>query len=140
MPSISFGEILMILLVVIIFVKPEEMPKFMRTVAKTYRKVQRLFFRVRNVTQDALREVSSVGLEEEWQEANKRSIKPPPAELPAAEQPTATTPAASAATPDAPASEGAETVAPASPPDKPLAATRPTIPTAPPADGPVPRS
>ena len=60
MPSIGFSEIVLILLVILIFVKPEDLPKFLRNLRKLYIMIQQQLGRLNMVTKDTFNELTQV--------------------------------------------------------------------------------
>ncbi len=59
MPGFSIGELFLIVIAVIIFVRPEDLPRFFRNVGKIYGEIQRQFTKMRTYTRDTLDEISS---------------------------------------------------------------------------------
>lgn len=60
MPSISPGEIIIIVLAIVLFVKPEQLPRFMRSIGKMYAEVQRYIFKVRSYTSQTMDSISQL--------------------------------------------------------------------------------
>jgi len=109
MPSISPGEIIIIVLAIVLFVKPEQLPRFMRSIGKMYAEVQRYIFKVRSYTSQTMDSISQLDAtltpaDPPASGANEDAAAPPPdsAAAPTPDSDAAPTPdSAPAPTPEA---------------------------------------
>lgn len=60
MPSISFGEIFVVCLAILVFVKPEELPKFLRMVGRYYGQFSVYLQRIKDYGRDTYHEISNL--------------------------------------------------------------------------------
>jgi sec-independent protein translocase protein TatB len=63
--GVGFSEIVIIVLLVIVFIKPEDLPRFFRTVGRWYGKAKRAYDEIGKVKDQVLKEIDeAVDLEE----------------------------------------------------------------------------
>jgi len=58
--GISLPEIVLILLVIIVFVRPEDLPGFLRSAGRFYGKAKRMYKEITGITNRVLKEVNSI--------------------------------------------------------------------------------
>ncbi len=58
MPSPGFGEIVLVIIAVIIFVKPKDLPKFFKNSGNFYAEIQRGYSRIKHMTENTLHDIS----------------------------------------------------------------------------------
>ena len=58
--GISLPEVILILIVVIVFVRPEDLPKFLRSAGRLYGKAKRMYKEVIGVTNQVVKEINSI--------------------------------------------------------------------------------
>lgn len=58
MPSFGLGEILLILVVIVLFIRPEDLPRFIRNFGRVYGDIQRFFVRMRSFSKETLTELA----------------------------------------------------------------------------------
>ncbi len=58
MPSLGFGEIVLVIIAVIIFVKPKDLPKFFKNLGNFYAEIQRGYSRIKHMTDETLHDFS----------------------------------------------------------------------------------
>ena len=58
--GISLPEIILILVVVIIFVRPEDLPKFLRSAGRFYGKAKRMYKEIIGITNQVVKEMNSI--------------------------------------------------------------------------------
>ena len=59
--GIGFGEILIILLIIIIFIRPEDLPKFLRSAGKLYGQLKRMYNEVMETKDKIIKEIDEAG-------------------------------------------------------------------------------
>jgi len=80
--GISLPEILLILVVVIIFVRPEDLPRFLRSAGRFYGKAKRMYKEIIGVTNQVMKEMNSIAATDESPESTTpKNHTPPPAPL-----------------------------------------------------------
>ena len=60
MPSFGLGEILIILIAIVLFVQPDDLPKFIRNLGRVYGDFQRFLVRMRSMSQETLSELAQI--------------------------------------------------------------------------------
>ena len=60
MPSLGIGELVLVGIVIILFVRPEDLPKFIRNVGRFYTQFHRQFMNLRMYTQETIEEISAI--------------------------------------------------------------------------------
>jgi len=65
MPSLSLGELIIILIAVIVFIRPEELPKLMRRLGRAYAYAQRSLTKFKTYSQDTMDELTSLEMKPE---------------------------------------------------------------------------
>ena len=73
MPSFGLGELILIGLAIIVFVRPEDLPKLIRNLGKFYAEIRRIINRYQTYTQETLNEISRIDSTPE-----KAELKPLP--------------------------------------------------------------
>ena len=58
--GISLPEVVIIFIVIIIFVRPEDLPKFLRSAGRLYGKARRMYKEVIGVTNQVVKEINSI--------------------------------------------------------------------------------
>ncbi len=58
MPSLGFGELVLVIIAVIIFVKPKDLPKFFKNLGNFYSEIQRGYSRIKHMTEETLQDIS----------------------------------------------------------------------------------
>ena len=91
--GIGFGEILIVVLIAIVFIRPKDLPKFLRSAGKFYGQVKRMYKEVIETKDKIIKEIDEAAT---FEEAPKTAPKP------AAKEPPKAQPAASPVKPDEP--------------------------------------
>jgi len=55
--GIGFGEILIVLLIAIVFIRPEDMPKFLRSAGRLYGQIKRIYREVVEAKDKIIKEI-----------------------------------------------------------------------------------
>ena len=58
--GISLPEVMLILVIIIIFVRPEDLPKFLRSAGRFYGKAKRMYKEIIGVTNQVMKEMNSI--------------------------------------------------------------------------------
>ena len=58
MPSFGLGEILLIFVIIVLFIRPEDLPRFIRNFGRVYGDVQRFFVRMKAFSKETLSELA----------------------------------------------------------------------------------
>jgi len=71
--GISFSNIIIIILVMIVFIRPDDMPKFLRTVGRFYGKAKKMYNEIIQVKDRIVREIDDVtkGLDDVTKEVDE---------------------------------------------------------------------
>jgi Sec-independent protein translocase protein TatA len=83
--GISLPEVVLILIIIIIFVRPEDLPKFLRSAGRLYGKAKRMYKEVIGVTNQVVKEINSIAdLNDTPKSATPKKLTPqnPPAQKP----------------------------------------------------------
>ena len=59
--GIGFGEILIVLLVAIVFIRPEDLPKFLRSAGRLYGQLKRMYNEVIRTKEEIIKEIDRAG-------------------------------------------------------------------------------
>jgi len=70
--GIGFGEILIILLIAIVFIRPEDLPKFLRGAGRLYGQIKRLYKEVIQTKDKIIKEMDEAGATEPSAGAEKK--------------------------------------------------------------------
>ena len=84
--GISLPELILLLLVVIIFVRPEDLPKFLRSAGRLYGKAKRMYKEIIGITNQVVKEMNSIASLDDLPQAGtpkKSAPEKPPVPLPA---------------------------------------------------------
>jgi Sec-independent protein translocase protein TatA len=60
MPGLAFSEMILVLIAIILFVRPDDLPKFVRTLGNLYGSLQRYFYQARAYTRSTFYEISTL--------------------------------------------------------------------------------
>lgn len=60
MPSFGLGELILIGIAIIIFVRPEDLPNFVRKIGRAYGEMRRLITKYQRYTQETLNEIAQI--------------------------------------------------------------------------------
>ncbi len=60
MPSLGFGEILLLLIAGVLLIKPEDLPKFLRRLGEMYTDAQRSIAKFRSYTESTFDEITRI--------------------------------------------------------------------------------
>ena len=60
MPSFGLGELILIALAIVLFVRPEDLPNFVRNIGRAYGELRRLLAKYQRYTQETLDEIARV--------------------------------------------------------------------------------
>lgn len=60
MPGLAISEMMLVLIAIILFVRPDDLPKFVRTIGNLYGTVQRYFYQARAYTRSTFHEISTL--------------------------------------------------------------------------------
>ena len=55
--GVGYGEILIVLLIAVIFIRPEDLPKFLRRAARLYAKIKRMYNEVIQTKDKIIKEI-----------------------------------------------------------------------------------
>ena len=55
--GIGFGEILIVLLIAIVFIRPKDLPKFLRSAGRLYGQLKRMYSEVIHVKENIIKEI-----------------------------------------------------------------------------------
>ena len=77
--GIGFGEIILVLLIAIIFVRPEDLPKFLRSAGKLYGQLRKMYREVIEVKDKVIKEIDEAAT---MDEAPKTTPAAPSTETP----------------------------------------------------------
>ena len=83
--GIGFGEIVVIFVILIIFIRPDDLPKFLRTAGKLYGKVKKMYNEIMKVKDKIIEEIDETAT---MDEAPSTTSKSPSKTIP--EKPTVT--------------------------------------------------
>ena len=84
--GISLPEVILILVVIIIFVRPEDLPRFLRSAGRLYGKARRMYKEIIGITNQVVKEMNSIASLEDLSESGtpkKRTPQNPAADPPA---------------------------------------------------------
>ena len=73
MPSLGLGEIILIGIAIIVFIRPEDLPKFIRNFSRLYAEIRRLLTKYQGYTRETLDEISQLDLTTKQTGANVSS-------------------------------------------------------------------
>ena len=74
MPSLSLGELILILVVVVVFIRPEELPKVMRKLGRVYAHAQRSLTKFKDYSQDAMDELTTLDMKPASNESSNNRV------------------------------------------------------------------
>jgi Sec-independent protein translocase protein TatA len=60
MPGLAISEMMLVLVAIILFVRPDDLPKFVRTLGNFYGTIQRYFYQARAYTRSTFYEISTL--------------------------------------------------------------------------------
>jgi Sec-independent protein translocase protein TatA len=60
MPGLAMSEMVLVLIAIILFVRPDDLPKFVRTLGNLYGAMQRYFYQARAYTRSTFHEISTL--------------------------------------------------------------------------------
>ena len=75
MPSFGLGELILIGIAIIVFVRPEDLPNFVRTIGRAYGEMRRFLAKYQRYTQETLNEIAR--LEPDTRDILKQVALPP---------------------------------------------------------------
>jgi len=89
--GISLPEVILILVVIIIFVRPEDLPKFLRSAGRFYGKAKRMYKEIIGITNQVVKEMNSIASLDEPPASGTPKKRAPqnPAAAPPSEPPAA---------------------------------------------------
>ena len=73
--GISTAEIFLILLVIIVFIKPDDLPKFLRTLGKFYAKARKMYREIIGVKDRVMKEMDALA---DLEDSSAKKTAPPP--------------------------------------------------------------
>ena len=84
--GIGFSEIILIALVIIVFIRPNDLPKFLRTAGKYYGKAKKLYKEITEMKDKLIKEIDEAAtLDEPAGTSSKDAPSSPPKSLPQGE-------------------------------------------------------
>ena len=75
--GIGFGEILVILLIAIVFIRPEDLPKFLRSAGRLYGQIKRMYNEVIEAKDKIIKEIDSPDHLNKWSGDDASPDDPP---------------------------------------------------------------
>lgn len=68
--GIGFGEILIVLLIAIVFIRPEDLPKFLRSAGRLYGQIKKMYNEVIQAKEKIIKEMDEESAADEREKGN----------------------------------------------------------------------